>query len=52
VLFRSEAKYVSFNDGTVRLQKANGRYVRVAIDKLSLADQEFVRGQLGAVATK
>jgi hypothetical protein len=43
---------VSFSDGTVRLQKANGRYVRIEMDNLSAADQEFVRGQLGAVATK
>ena len=50
--YNCEAKYVSFSDGTVRLHKASGRYVRIAMDNLSLADQEFVRGQLGAVATK
>ncbi len=38
-----EARFVSFTDGTARLQKSNGRYVRVAVDKLSLMDQQLVR---------
>ena len=50
--YHVEATFVSVIGGTtVRLQKANGRYVRVAMDKLSLADQELVRGHLESVAT-
>ena len=38
-----EARFVGFTGDTVRLQKGNGRYVRVAIDSLSLMDQQLVR---------
>jgi hypothetical protein len=45
------ARFVSVIDGgTVRLQKANGKYVRVAIDRLSAFDQQFVQRQLEMVA--
>jgi len=47
--YQVEAEFVSFVDETVRLKKANGRYCRVALQKLSLADQAFVRG-IGSVA--
>jgi len=43
--YRIEARFVSFTDGTVRLQKANGRYVRVQYDLLSTADRGYVRRQ-------
>lgn len=50
--YRVEARFVSVVDGaTVRLQKADGRFVRVAMDKLCAGDQQFVRGQLTALAT-
>jgi hypothetical protein len=50
--FTCEAKYVSFSDGVVRLQKADGRYVRVAMDKLSLTDQFLVEGLIATIAAK
>jgi hypothetical protein len=40
-----EARLVSFHDGTVRLQKANGRFVRIAYERLGMADQRFVLQQ-------
>ena len=43
--YQIEARFVSFQDGSVRLQKANGRYVRVAYDLLSSLDQNFVINQ-------
>ena len=43
--YRIEARFVSFQDGTVRLQKANGRYVRIAYDLLCSGDQGFVLNQ-------
>jgi len=39
------ARFVSFQDGTVRLQRANGRYVRIAYDLLCSVDQNFVINQ-------
>ena len=47
-----EARFVSFQDGTVRLQKANGRYVRVEFDLLSSDDQQFVERQAEALAAR
>jgi hypothetical protein len=45
------ARYVTtFRDGVVRLQKPNGRYVRVAFDRLSLMDQGFVRTRTASLA--
>ena len=43
--YQVEARFVSFQDGTVRLQKANGRYVRIAYDLLCSVDQDFVINQ-------
>jgi hypothetical protein len=43
--YQLEARLVSFHDGTVRLQKTNGCYVRVAYDKLCALDQDFVLDQ-------
>ena len=40
--YQIEARFVSFQDGTVRLQKANGRYVRIGYDLLCWADQDLV----------
>jgi hypothetical protein len=43
--YRVEAGFVSFRDGTVRLQKDDGRYVRIAYDRLCAVDQDFVLHQ-------
>ncbi len=43
--YHVEARLVSFQDGTVRLQKANGGYVRIAYDQLCDGDQSFVLRQ-------
>jgi hypothetical protein len=48
--YTCEAKYVGYSDGEVRLQKTNGRYVRVAIDKLSVADRRIVEGSVAALS--
>jgi sRNA-binding protein len=48
--YQIEARFVSVNDGVARLQKANGSYVRVAVDRLSVADQRYVSSQSEAVA--
>jgi len=48
-----EARFVAVLDGDiVRLQRADGRYVRVALNKLSLADQQFVQAQFGTLVAK
>ncbi len=50
--YHCEARFVALMDGnSVRLQQADGRYVRIVLDKLSLADQQFVQQQVGALAT-
>jgi hypothetical protein len=46
---RIEARFVSFTDGTVRLQKADGRYVRIEYGLLSAADQDYVMRQDGSL---
>ncbi len=43
--YQIEARFVSFQDGTVRLQKANGRYIRIVYDLLCAVDQTFVLNQ-------
>jgi hypothetical protein len=43
--YQVEGRFVSFQDGTVRLQKANGRYVRVVYGQLCSVDQDFVLNQ-------
>jgi hypothetical protein len=47
--YQLEARFVSFQDGTVRLQKANGGYVRIAYDLLSASDRDFVLHQDGSM---
>lgn len=45
-----EARFVSIVGDTVRLQKTDGRYVRVLIEKLCEVDRQFVQ-QIGTLAT-
>jgi len=46
-----EAKFVGVIDGkTLRLQKADGRYYRVALQKLCLADQAIVLRHIESIA--
>jgi hypothetical protein len=45
-----EARLLSVSDGMVYLQKANGRYLRVPLDKLCDADQQVVH-QVETLAT-
>jgi hypothetical protein len=40
--YQVQARFVSFQDGAVRLQKANGRFVRIAYDLLCTMDQSLV----------
>jgi hypothetical protein len=47
------ARFVTtLDDGVVRLQKPNGRYVRVPFGRLSLVDQSFVRSQTDVLVMK
>ncbi|HID77720.1 MAG TPA: hypothetical protein EYP56_17205, partial [Planctomycetaceae bacterium] len=47
------AKYVTtLESGVVRLRKPNGRYVRVAFDRLSEADQGYVRARQAALVMR
>ena len=41
--FSIEAELLDFQDGKVRLKKPNGNVITVAVDRLSQADQQFVR---------
>jgi len=42
--YRVEARFVRvLNDDSIRLQKADGCYVRVALSRLSDVDQKFIR---------
>jgi hypothetical protein len=50
--YQVEARFVSFQDGTVRLQKANGRYARIVYDLLCSADQKFVLNQEQSLLAK
>ena len=43
--YQIEARFVEFQEGTVRLQRANGRYVRIASDLLCAEDRKFVSSQ-------
>ena len=47
--YQIEARFVGFIDGSVRLQKANGNYVRIRYELLSSADQAFVIHQDGSL---
>jgi hypothetical protein len=48
--YHVEARLVSFDGQTVRLQRADGRYVRIAVGQLCTLDAQFVRQQTMAVA--
>ncbi|HLA84842.1 MAG TPA: SHD1 domain-containing protein [Thermoguttaceae bacterium] len=50
--FRVEARFVSFDQKTVRLQRPSGAFLRVAYDRLSVADRERVQDLSLAVAMK
>ena len=51
--YRIEARFVGVVEGgVVRLQRADGRFVRVAIDRLSASDQQWVRDAGHALAMK
>jgi hypothetical protein len=42
----------TLGDGsTVRLQRADGRYIRVALQRLSLADQQIVAAATQTIAS-
>jgi RNA polymerase sigma-70 factor (ECF subfamily) len=45
--FSVEAEMVDFKDGKVSLKKTNGKVIIVPLAKLSEADQEFVRQEVG-----
>lgn len=49
--FSVRAKLVDVDESAVRLQRRDGRVIRVPLDKLSDEDQEFVRRGLQAAAT-
>ena len=40
-----EAELIGFEDGKVKLKKANGKVVKVPLESLSDADQKFVKEQ-------
>jgi len=40
--FKIEAKYVSFRDGTVKLQRTNGQTIEVPLDRLCEDDRRYV----------
>ena len=43
--YQIEARFVEFKEGTVRMQRANGRYVHIAADLLCAEDRKFVSNQ-------
>ena len=43
--YRTEAAFLGFENGQVRLEKRDGTRITIAIQKLAEADQEFVRAQ-------
>jgi len=47
--YQVRARFVSFDSGSVRLQKADGRYCRIVLDKLSLSDQDLVQQCIASV---
>ena len=49
---RTEAAFLGFENGQVRLKKADGKIIPVAIEKLSDADQEYVKSQVALAAHK
>ncbi len=45
-------QFVGYWDGKVRIRSADGRSYRVALERLSWADQIFVHTQLARLATR
>lgn len=45
--FKVEAEYLGLNNGKVQLHKLNGKVIDVALDKLSVADVQFVESMTG-----
>jgi hypothetical protein len=50
--YHVEARLVSFDGQVVRLQKSDGRYVRIALEKLSRPDEQLVRQLPATVAAR
>ena len=47
------ARFASIlDDGSVRLQRLDGTFVRVARDRLSSADRQYVRAELATLAAR
>jgi hypothetical protein len=42
-VFEIQAEYVGFEDGKVKLKKQDGSVIAVPLERLSTADQQFVR---------
>jgi len=51
-VFEVEATFVELKSGKVTLKKANGRIVKVALEKLSNADREYAEQQAKAAHSK
>jgi S1-C subfamily serine protease len=50
--FSTDAELIEVTpDGSVRLKKKDGKEIKVPLDRLSAADQEFVRSQAGGSAS-
>ena len=49
--YQIEARFVNSADGFVRLQRADGRFVRIELTKLCAADQGFILSQIEKIAT-
>jgi hypothetical protein len=50
--YHVEASFVSLQDGTVRLKKTAGGYCRIVFERLSPADQAFVRRHVESIAAR
>ena len=46
--FKTDAAFIDFKDGAVRLKKGDGSIVNVPIDKLCVLDQEWVKNRIAA----
>jgi hypothetical protein len=44
--FRIKAKFLSYSNGAVKLEKEDGKVITVSLERLSADDQAFVRGKL------
>ena len=47
-----EAEFVDLKDGKVRLKKEDGKTITIPIERLSEADQEFVKSTAGSLPEK